>query len=435
MKLSLAILATVVSSTVGVTVDSISATSKMGQKLLSKARLLEEGEDEGENNEDYYQENDMTWIEGFAIKFIGCNQIAQFNQNADGDNDVRIQTQKHVHFRLCPNRKCSNDSAYGCKAGYGDYIVDMDTFVEEYLDNVQNIKESVCANAKNNCDCEGNDDEDGCYNQCYYDAGYEQCIEEEDAVVALEDYSACNEFAYQGGNDDGNGRKLGDGDDNGNQYYIGPYCSAKGGGVVLGMFTDNTCTTAADSNYGLETFEAMTGSALPYSSDPIVDKKCYTCDYTNEDDGGEEVRETCANIYEVAGKCESRLSDTIPYPNEAACNYIHGLKVTPVKSNGIIYRPYHGTRKAAIAIAFFVTLFVLLAFYVCYLKERVKQYQHMREARQQEYVPKRKVGLFRRISNSFKNRRGRRGGSRGSNGSVGSSNSSKSKKSKEQSLL
>jgi len=427
MKLSLAILAAVVSSTVGVTVDSISANSKMGQNLLSKARLLEEDE-----NEEYY-ENDMTWVEDFAIKFIGCNQVAQWNDQADEDNDVRITTQKHVHFRLCPNRRCSNDSAYGCKAGYGDYIVDMETFVQEYLDNVQNIKESACATAKNNCDCEGNDDEDGCYNQCYYDAGYEQCIEEEDAVIALEDYSQCAEFAYQGGNDDGNGRKLGeDEDDDGNQYYIGPYCSAQGGGVVLGMFTDNTCTTAADSNYGLETFEAMTGAALPYSSSPVVDKKCYTCAYVNEDDGGDEVRETCTNIYQSSGKCESRLFETISDPNEAACNYIHGLKITPVKENGIVYREYHGTRKAAIAIAFFVTHFVLLAFYVCYLKERVKQHKHSRGARQQEYMPKKKIGLFRKISNSFKNRKSRRGGSKGSGGSV---TSSSSRKGKNQSLL
>ncbi len=445
MKLSLVLLATAVSSTFGVSVSSISANSKMGSRLLQKARLLEEGEDqdqdrdeedrdEEDRDEDEDRDNgdeenevegdgddgddgyyDESWMENFSLKFIGCHQVAQWNDEANEENDVRIQTKKHVHFRLCPTSKCNSDSTYGCSAGFGDYVIDMDTFIEEYLQNKEDVNQQQCDNYKENmCGCDDNDDEDKCLYKCFYNAGMTQCMNDDDDAFNLEDYAQCTQVDI-----DANARRLEGDDGNNNDYFIGPYCSAKGGGIVLGMFTEDTCTQVADDNHGADTYEYLTGSALPYSSSPIVDKKCYSCvkDYYNDDDQAEdEVRETCTNLYETAGKCEYRLENTISYPNDNACNFIQGIKVTPVKSNGVIHRKYHGTMKAAIAIAFFATLFVILAFYVCFLREAIKKMKAMRRQKAAS-SPKKKAGFFKRISNSFKKKRRKRS----SSSSVGSS--------------
>ena len=74
MKLSFAILAATF-STVAASVRSVrmaksglTADSALGQSLLSKARLLEEA-----NNE----EVDMTWVTGYSLKFQGCHHVQQ----------------------------------------------------------------------------------------------------------------------------------------------------------------------------------------------------------------------------------------------------------------------------------------------------------------------------------------------------------------------
>ena len=54
-----------------------------------------------------------------------------------GGEDVRISTQRLVRFRLCPSDTCSMESAYGCKEGYGDYVISMEAYLEAYFEAVE----------------------------------------------------------------------------------------------------------------------------------------------------------------------------------------------------------------------------------------------------------------------------------------------------------
>jgi hypothetical protein len=350
-------------------ISEVKADSKFGMDLLSKARRVEDNGNNGQNDE-----ADATWVAGYALKFQGCHHIAQWNANAEeNDEDVRIETKRLARFRLCPVNSCSDTNGAGCNSGYGDYIVDMDTFLESFLENKQEAQQQNCEYyAQNNCDCYYADDQEQCQQTCFYNAGMSECIEQEEqeGAVNLEDYAQCAQYG---------GRRLEDNNNGGNngEYYIGPYCSDYGGKIVLGMFTDDTCTEFADEYGGKSTFESMTGSSLPYSSDSIVDTNCYSCEKVEENDGGDdqyrqkEASETCEAMYSSAGKCETSISyyDNAN-PNEDACTYMQGIKIT--RSNGIIIAGRANSNKVASAfIGIFSISFVALGSYVYYLKTKL----------------------------------------------------------------
>jgi hypothetical protein len=74
MKLCFAIFATALSSvaaryqSVPIAKDGLAADSELGMQLLSKARRVEEADEE---------EAQMTWVSGYSIKFQGCHSVQQ----------------------------------------------------------------------------------------------------------------------------------------------------------------------------------------------------------------------------------------------------------------------------------------------------------------------------------------------------------------------
>merc|ERR1712032_260683 len=130
------------------------------------------------------------------------------------------------------------------------------------------------------------------------------------------------------------------GDQNGNngQYYnqngqnngemelfVGPYCSANGKQIYLGVFWDETCSLPAPDG----TYEQFNyGQALPYASESLIEDGCLSCqerqDANNDDQEDEdEVLEVCELLYEDSGKCEQGLADGVTYyPNTYACEFL-----------------------------------------------------------------------------------------------------------------
>jgi hypothetical protein len=359
-------------------ISSIQADSELGQNLLSKARKLEEN-----------GEVDFTWVAGFSIKFQGCHHVSQWNDEADGDEDVRIETKRLIRFRLCPTDSCSATSSSGCSADYGDYIIDMNTFLQTYYQAVENYNQYRCEyTSQVLCDCADGDDKGDDFNPelCEYDCYVEHGIEsicsdrnpyeddqqqqQQGEQFDLADYVECREARIQN-----NGRML----EQNNQYFVGPYCAEQGGAIFLGLFTDDTCTTYADENGGATTYSSLAGTSLPYAAESIITLDCISCkepaDFNQDGNDGEdadEVIEMCEQIYGMAGKCEAGLEATgyVSKANNNACNYISGIKV--VRKDGIITQVGSKANKtASIFIGIFVVAFVLLAAYVYYLKTKL----------------------------------------------------------------
>eukprot|EP00980_Cylindrotheca_fusiformis_P004048 scaffold880_cov132-Cylindrotheca_fusiformis.AAC.44 len=288
------------------TVDSVAADSPLGNRLLSKARRLED-----EN------ELDMSWVVDYSIKFQGCHHVSQWNDDAEEADQVRIQTKRLIRFRLCPSSSCSLSSHSGCSSSYGDYILDMYTFLDLYFDAVEEQNEYTCQNLQNNvCNCadDGDDDydEDMCLYDCYTAQGvanicadrnpYNDDEEGEQEAFQLREYVECKQADF-------NNRRLdegGDGEDeqqqdeedaeeeqqqqnqnNNVEYFIGPYCAEQGGSIHLGLFLDDACTSFADNKGGSYTYKAFTGESLPYSSQSIITNDCLSCQEVNDGDNND----------------------------------------------------------------------------------------------------------------------------------------------------
>eukprot|EP00543_Licmophora_paradoxa_P005699 CAMPEP_0202448342 /NCGR_PEP_ID=MMETSP1360-20130828/7159_1 /ASSEMBLY_ACC=CAM_ASM_000848 /TAXON_ID=515479 /ORGANISM="Licmophora paradoxa, Strain CCMP2313" /LENGTH=395 /DNA_ID=CAMNT_0049065865 /DNA_START=41 /DNA_END=1228 /DNA_ORIENTATION=+ len=356
----------------------IKADSTLGNKILSKARKLEQND-----------EIDFTWVAEYSIKFQGCHHISQWNEEADEDEDVRISTKRLIRFRLCPANYCSTSDAGGCSAGYGDYIIDMVTYLEAYYEAVENINEYKCEYLKEMvCACDDDDgkgddfDEDICLYECYKENGnmeeicmdnnpYNDDEQDEGEQFQINEYVECAEAKF----DNDNRRRLEDG---GDQYYMGPYCSEQGGAIFLGLFTDDTCTTFADEFGGTTMYETLSGgTTLPYSSTSLVGMECVSCqepeDFNNDGNDAQDednVIEMCEQIYQSAGKCESNLG--VQYPNEAACSYMEGIKIT--RENGTVeIKQSKSNPTANLFIGLFTVGFILMSAYVYYLQRKLQR--------------------------------------------------------------
>jgi hypothetical protein len=190
--------------------DSIKADSPFGRKLLEKARNLDD------------QAFANTWLSGYSLKFEGCHHISQWNNEADGEEDVRIATKRLVRFRLCPSDFC--DSSKGCSSGYGDYIVDMNTYLAAWFEAKQTYQEFKCSYLMEYvCVCEDNGD--GNYNadECMWDCLKQHnmasvCMgndpygngNDQQAQFSLDDYMECSQTYFNrrelANNNNGNGK-------------------------------------------------------------------------------------------------------------------------------------------------------------------------------------------------------------------------------------
>ncbi|GAX15364.1 hypothetical protein FisN_8Lh345 [Fistulifera solaris] len=327
----------------------ISANSAQGRELLAAA---------GADRELQQQDNSFNFLNQYSIKFQGCHHIQQWNANADAGSNVRVMTKRLARFRLCPSDDCSNEKSVGCRSKYGDYIVDMSTFLQSYMQTIAEERDEKCGYAQEMCNNQcGNGNSEDCWSGCYQAFSEYDCQQyAQNQGFQAQQYTECQQFQFNNNYDQ-------------TLYYIGPYCADQGGEIRLGVFTDDTCTTFSQN--GPDMFYNAMGYALPYSSSSLVSTKCLACSQTN-DNGYAQSREVCSNVYQVSGKCETRMN--IDYPNESSCNYIEGVKV--IRNDGVIRTSSRGKSKAAaVAIGLFTTLSVLLAGYVYYLRTKLSRAQ------------------------------------------------------------
>jgi len=364
--------------------NDVKADTKLGNSILSKARKLEQNDDEV----------DFSWVVDYSIKFQGCHHVSQWNDEADGEEDVRIQTKRLIRFRLCPTGSCTETNAGGCSSGYGDYIIDMAVYLDLYLEAVEELERYNCEYLEAyTCACNDDDqqddgfDEDKCLYDCYKANGVEDICadnnpyeddEEEQEEFELKEYMECAQ--WEAPDNDNNRRKMEEAEEV--EYFMGPYCASSGSAIHLGIFFDESCTNFADDEGGDETYYNLVGDHIPYgiNDKSVVGMECISCkeseeindndDNDNNDDEEEEQEpiEFCQDVYQQAGKCESNLgTDSV---NEAACTYMEGIKI--VRSNGVVHAlTGGGSKTASVFIGLFVATFFLLGGYVFYLRSKV----------------------------------------------------------------
>lgn len=240
--------------------------------------------------DDGYYEYDLS---SYSIRFGKCQYVKTFDDEIaeDEDSDTVFALKHFVVYRLCPSDECET-----CDSNYGEYVAEVDEYLQATGAAAQRTLENYCDECDENCNDNGNCDQE-CQQECYK---YENL--EDNGYVDASEFVECQKMDVEGDDDDGL------------ELYIGPRCSNDGSSISIDVFKDENCWEPFELSDG-ETVEDILGYKISYhllkntySGDP---EDCMSCqeDPNDEDDNDAEdednVNEMCEEIYDASAKCES----------------------------------------------------------------------------------------------------------------------------------
>jgi len=290
-------------------------------------------------NDEY--EMDLT---PYSLKFMQCQFVKAYDDDMADDEDSAtvLGTQRFVTFRLCPD--CDS-----CSSEYGEYIVDLQNYLESMIDYYQEEQENYCKACE---ECAGMD-ADADAGDADADAGGRRLdLDCQTCYPTCQNIENMEENGYLDASEFIECQQMGDANDDGSAYYTGPMCSNGGTKIKIGVFTDDLCTEFAEDGTDVDTlFQAQAdaegdANAVPFRLSYHLLKKvhdssnCVSClvednDADANDDA--EVAEVCEELYEEAAKCETPYgfdgvlsSGDEEYANQAAneetvCTFIKAV--------------------------------------------------------------------------------------------------------------
>lgn len=283
-------------------------------KLMSNARPTPNSK-LGRRLDDAEQDID---ISSYSIKFEKCQYIKQFADERNEDTNTVLETKRFVIFRLCPDDDCSS-----CDYNYGEYIVDMETYLESTLQHKEEEQEQYCEaceecgndDGAQDADDANNNNNNGGRNRNLIDVNCNSCYAQCQNIENMEDNGYADAAEYV------NCEKVYENENTGVSYYAGAICANYGTRIKVGLFTDEDCS-AYDPDLQIDQYlknENGYNVKLSYHllKQTFVSDGCVaSCTKVDEDanDGGDddaaeaaaaETAEVCENLYEAAGKCES----------------------------------------------------------------------------------------------------------------------------------
>jgi hypothetical protein len=330
-------------------------------KLISNARPTSNSQ-LGRRLEDEEYEVD---ISGYSLKFEQCQFVKAYDDELaeDGDGSTTVlATKRFVIFRLCP----TNEDCDSCSYGFGEYIVDLEEYLEATVEYQQEMQESMC-DACEECgnyeeNEENNQDEDERRRLLInrklqnYDVDCDSCYDECMKIENMEDngYIDATEFLEC--------QMIYDPEDDGKAgLYAGPMCASSGSKIKIGVFTDEDCNVP-DSDKDVDDY-LMDGDGVSMKLShallkTVYSSSCISCLQVEEEDenGGNddnadeqepEVVEMCEQLYEASAKCEKTngfddgYANYYGYENQLAqegvvCDFVESLKAGSYDESGEI---------------------------------------------------------------------------------------------------
>jgi hypothetical protein len=183
---------------------------RMYEKLLSSARKLdqyEEGDDEEQDSEyanDYWNDYEVVDpgfdLSNFAFKYAGCAAIKEYSMDSAAETGKAMISATYAVFRLCPADSCNKYSVTGCGKNYGEYIVEMETYLEAMMTYYDDRYEQYCMYCLP-CDDYAKEDYAAWLQDCYYEKNEAEYMSEQDAAAyAYNEYSSMNNGDMSGYN-------------------------------------------------------------------------------------------------------------------------------------------------------------------------------------------------------------------------------------------
>eukprot|EP00980_Cylindrotheca_fusiformis_P028548 scaffold22610_cov115-Cylindrotheca_fusiformis.AAC.1 len=189
---------------------------------------------------EYNADFDMT---SKSFKYAGCASIKNYDEQfaMDSETNDPFKTQTYVTFRLCPAENCNKYSLMGCSRNYGEYVVEMESYLESIIEYYSQRYEEYCEYCLT-CDSEVQLEASEMLEQCYF----EKTMEE------LNQNSNANQATYSSGNNNNNKNKNYDSVyNNGNGLQSNYYQSSSGGNRRLAYnYNANTDDEFDDDDQG-----------------------------------------------------------------------------------------------------------------------------------------------------------------------------------------
>ena len=340
--------------------SSSSAKAAYMSKLMRNARPTENSQLGRRLEEEEAEEYEVD-ISGYSLKFEQCQFVKAYDDELAGeDSDTILATRRFVIFRLCPTGSCDS-----CSYNFGEYIVDLEEYLEATVDYQKEMQEEMC-NACQECnnweDNEEDEDDEGRRRLQNYNVDCDSCYDECMKIENMEDngYIDATEFlecqmVYDPA-DDGKGA-----------LYAGPMCASNGSKIKIGLFTDEECNVP-DSSKDVDDY-LMDGDGVSMKLShallkTVYSSECISClkpeeeDENEDDDANEEeeeeeeekepeVLEMCEQLYDAAAKCEKTngfdngYANYDGYANQLAqegvvCDFVESLKAGSYDETGEI---------------------------------------------------------------------------------------------------
>lgn len=335
--------------------SSNTAKAAYMSKLVSKARPTANSQLGRKLDQQAEEEEYLVDVSAYSLKFEQCQFVKAYDDELaeDEDSTTVLGTKRFVIFRLCPTGYCDT-----CSTNFGEYIVDLDDYLQATVEYQQEEQQEMC-NACQNC---GNWQDGQDQNQ---DGGR---FLEQNANVDV-DCDSCYDECMKIENMEANGyvdatnflecQMIYDPEDDGKAaLYAGPMCASGGAKIKIGVFEDEDCNVPnlnkdvddylmSDDGVAMKLSHALLKTV--YSSDCIsclyVDQDANANDdgngnnqnQNNQDENGNQVLDMCEQLYESAAKCEKAngfdngYAAYAEYDNQLSqesvvCDFVESLK-------------------------------------------------------------------------------------------------------------
>ena len=83
-------------------------------------------------------------MENYAFKYAGCAAIKSYDEGNAYEGGDAMATETYVVFRLCPQDKCNKYSMTGCGKNYGEYLIEMEVYLEAIMEYYDAKYEDYC---------------------------------------------------------------------------------------------------------------------------------------------------------------------------------------------------------------------------------------------------------------------------------------------------
>ena len=268
--------------------------------------------------------NDLD-LSQYALKYVGCQNIKSFSDDLAEDSSATsvLALSKFVIFRFCQADLCSSYSKYGCSENYGEYLIDLETYLltmaeyhysrykqycttcmscmsgqSRWLDDVNTTDDSILNETVSSTNDTATTDTTTTIS-CDYDSACENykaaCSNFKNSSITYENYFTCTAFSVAN-----------------NVAYLGPHCSKDGKTIQIGIFNDADCAEYIGDVVNLQTFTGMTfnSNGLSFYDNgnciSCVDKDVY--DLYEDGSTGDGVYDLCTALYDTGGKCNRYLN-------------------------------------------------------------------------------------------------------------------------------